>query len=1264
MATKVLLCKSSHAEKREPKGNWYVFDEAQPYIQGMETGKIAENITAEVLNSMISGVPTPWARARLFGFAFPYTQADANIKTAGLIDFYKKLIEEWKGLIACLACFPEKIKISEAIFLDHSKYENSAGIKNYFYFPNALGRMLFDDKDLWADPNKLENNTEKRPFIQLIYFDGVLIGGTSPYSLVFTAAEYTALNTVINTRELTWFKNGKFVDPLNNAINENQLQTLYLLVKNISKNIQFFEKDINKNRNGKKNLNFLVFKEFIKKWENEITINSNKELIEVGGLDENLDFVFPYTNLFNIDQSVFVDQFGKFTLVENKKVSTIDPQSLLLQGDEVLEILDSNKWQKLKDSAIHYFQIKDIIQGKTRFFTLPFSELGLKVFKTDINSILESDNINTHRIKSSVKGNELTIELILKVDEADFPPIKKIYKISPLSERKNMIMWPNFVSKDWKTYYLYSEFPFNDTSDYQINPFFKDIPTHNFIVDEHDKILYQDTDFSDIKYHDDYVDEHLEIKKLISYPAGQVDVKKHKYEIIKSNKAFAGLEISKEIKGQKNVYGYLLLKNQTDHLKESDNTKNEENRKKKAESLKDYSYSHINLVGVTVGIDFGSNNSCINYRTADNINRPIKFKNRRVFLIGTKKENILADKNELFFFQNEETEKGQIKSWIHEHNPQYIKKGFEGEELAGGLPTFKTNIHINDMDNRKITTNAGFLHHSLKWLLDIEGSNKKTAYLKTVWLHIFADLYADSFFPKELRWAYPGAFAKGEIAKLESIFKDIKYISPVKNRNVGNITIAEPITESEAVSNYAISSFSNDNAILLGIDVGGSTSDVLIIGNTETERKLLKQSSVRLAAGYLTDAIINSKKFKDVLLDFYNNANSPIKGQIPNINKMITEPQTAPFFLNIIFDKLKEEQEHEDLYAYISKTAPLILALPAYITGLLLFYSGQLIAKAVKEHQLSFNEINLLSFGKGGRIFDWLETNETDSVHVQKEDDWGQGLGDVDNSDISKEDDWGENLNGLDGSDTELKEDLKSEENNEVPPLQDNLEDTATEGFENFKDTEYVETRNPKDIENNKTKKYFADCIRAGFGEKIILKNGKIVDPDKFIIIKEKEIRINNKSEVAIGLTSPNFVQVDDKVRANSDIFGEENFGFKVKNKAGKIALQRIPKDYAVQSAFFNNDLQRLRFPREFSNLNKFLDIYLDYIRNKGIVGDITTLKTKKEEVGRKITQYIMRDKEFLKSRASGNFGFKHSMLILEGMCYMEEFLIPEVYKS
>ena len=300
MSTKALLINSS-SSKTEIKGKWHLFEEAQPYIQGIETGQLAEEVNAEVLNSLISGVPSPWARARLFGFAFPYTQVEANIKTSGLIEYYEKLIDEWTGLIACIALFPDRISLSDPVYM------NPKG-NDLFSIPDALGRMLFEDRDLWTDPEKLANNQDELPAIQLIYYAGKLVGATSPYSLVFTAADYTGLP---QTDDVPWYKEGAFVNPLKNKVLTNdQLQKLYLLVRNIIEvNFLEFEKNVNSNRNGRPRLDYNGLKEFLRKWQQDIR-NAGENIVDEGTLDASLNFAEPYypiiqckTNTLHLSQS-------------------------------------------------------------------------------------------------------------------------------------------------------------------------------------------------------------------------------------------------------------------------------------------------------------------------------------------------------------------------------------------------------------------------------------------------------------------------------------------------------------------------------------------------------------------------------------------------------------------------------------------------------------------------------------------------------------------------------------------------------------------------------------------------------------------------------------------------------------------------------------------------------------------------------------------------------------------------------------------------
>ena len=83
--SKALLIKSQIDKNGGEVGKWNNFNNAPSYIQGIHTGKMLEDISAEKLGALISGIPTPWARAKLFKFAFSTIAApDPNINTEGL----------------------------------------------------------------------------------------------------------------------------------------------------------------------------------------------------------------------------------------------------------------------------------------------------------------------------------------------------------------------------------------------------------------------------------------------------------------------------------------------------------------------------------------------------------------------------------------------------------------------------------------------------------------------------------------------------------------------------------------------------------------------------------------------------------------------------------------------------------------------------------------------------------------------------------------------------------------------------------------------------------------------------------------------------------------------------------------------------------------------------------------------------------------------------------------------------------------------------
>ena len=64
--SKALLIQSYTTLTTGVQGDWNALNMANSYIQGIQTGDILSSVNAQTLNALISGVPSPWARAKLF----------------------------------------------------------------------------------------------------------------------------------------------------------------------------------------------------------------------------------------------------------------------------------------------------------------------------------------------------------------------------------------------------------------------------------------------------------------------------------------------------------------------------------------------------------------------------------------------------------------------------------------------------------------------------------------------------------------------------------------------------------------------------------------------------------------------------------------------------------------------------------------------------------------------------------------------------------------------------------------------------------------------------------------------------------------------------------------------------------------------------------------------------------------------------------------------------------------------------------------------
>lgn len=169
---------------------------ASSYIQGIQTGKILEDVSADKIAALISGVPTPWARAKLFKFALgTLANPDPAISNSGLTQFYEMLHGEWRGLLALMALYSDRIRISKPVVM------NAKG--GDYEIASAFGRMLFNDKDIWSNQDVLAIDPDAQPYIHLLYYKDQLIGGTSPLTGVFTGVNYSNLNGM---NDISWYR--------------------------------------------------------------------------------------------------------------------------------------------------------------------------------------------------------------------------------------------------------------------------------------------------------------------------------------------------------------------------------------------------------------------------------------------------------------------------------------------------------------------------------------------------------------------------------------------------------------------------------------------------------------------------------------------------------------------------------------------------------------------------------------------------------------------------------------------------------------------------------------------------------------------------------------------------------------------------------------------------------------------------------------------------------------------------------------------------
>lgn len=832
-------CVRGNDTQQARPNSWERMEQPEQLIDSIDTtgGELTD---AAKFNLLVSSVPSPWARVHLTQHAIMAKEDRSDTRT--LSQFYSFLCSEWRGLMAAYVLYPEDFELTEPIELVSKDISKRSG---KFDILSIYSEMLFENEALW----KYEKGQLESPKMQILYYHNgdtrYPVGGTSPFSILFSSMNY---RMPVDEQRIYWIVDGKFQDPADvkfetyykegeakyNDKHFNNLKKLYSFLNGVQRNsVSYIDtlkgiwdsnheiENTQDTTNTRCNVVQRVLTSAIAAWIDDIRkilgdniaeksknipVNHKRPSGPLGELLNIKSFYYWrnaafYTKSFE-DAGINSDSLE--VLINDVEKLFIDSDYLALWRDCAIPKTDpsgrptSEKEHDYHMAPVHF--IETIEDGQTWFLAIPLSEYALEdVFKQEFVPIIEGKNQNV-RIEAEKNGKRVDVYLKARIDsEGEWVNIRnRSFNVEIPDQTKKVFVWPNFRSSKWQKYYFYSEYPTNATKDVQMIPVFEDMAD------------IEDTNNTDTWSKDTFL-------RMIKYPATATS-DTHAYEIIRTNKPLCRIKIRKRIGNGVFDLGWLVIRQQ-------DQTNLDRHK-----GMQVYPDGDI-LAGTTVGFDFGSTNSCAYYcGQGTNDIRPISFKNRRLAIIGFDNKPIdTAEPNELLFISNEEpiNHNGQIKSWLHEHNQSFIDPTQMGEELVGGVPVNETNITVLDMNRYNITTNAGKLHYNMKWLVDNYGSRRKKAFMKMVWIQICADLFEERLYPQTLNWSYPSAMGSKDMSALESIFADIP--SPCPDYRIQEIN---SFTEAEAVCSYFLDKRIALEAhnLFVGIDIGGSTSDILVLG--------------------------------------------------------------------------------------------------------------------------------------------------------------------------------------------------------------------------------------------------------------------------------------------------------------------------------------------------------------------------------------------------------------------------------------------------
>lgn len=787
------------------RGEWKDITSQMPtFTKDIITPSVKEGAD---ISAIVSGVPTIFARVNLFRLSIDYmaNQRD-NQQASSLMQFYEQLVDEWKGFIACLAFDYQKIT-TRRIFMGYSDGKNIDTTSNIYEPKGAFGQMLFKRKALWSDQDK-SKNMANLPFIDVISYDGKVVGATSPESLLFTAVAYS----ITEARPYIDVNTHRFTDPLKSGLNEAQANQLYKYVDYLLNKLDVFEATY-QNLDDDIRPNYTTIRTALDAWRGCIETFIKEKHYKIQGSVPSVDcFRKPFDKLFNYSSELWGLE-GSITEQQAKDAILFDPKKLLLpRGTEIARFIFAERLSKDKEEMkkLPVTMLRATVKNSDEYayFALPLSAQGLNVFGGNVEALVGQE-IRGNVINSSLKAiydgskdvDNLEVQLVLKTDDTNRElPFNVVYTAKDTTIRnKDIMIWPNFISTQWNSYYLFSEMPHNAPTalcPYCATPFLGNLNDTYFraMTDENNEPVYVAKDGKVI------VKDQAHVELIVNSDS-RVAANPYKYEVYKSDVPFRGVGLT--VTG--NLCGFLLFRfadqgDPSQHLP-----------RKLPEN---HTFALAN-----VGIDFGSTNTSVAFFNTSSNDDPegLELKNHVISMLSyvdpDRRTNFhVASEKDILFFPSKVVRSNAVKSILTLHDKQRLVKAADEndinmslrKEVKGGFPCFEKNMPVGTIDDKHINlnfTNSGLgtisLVHNMKWSESKEDISNKEAFLRTLMLQVYADLFERGILPVKVKWSYPSSMGNSLLSQYRRIWDSLANVNPVNGGQ--RLTISEP-NFSDAIS--------------------------------------------------------------------------------------------------------------------------------------------------------------------------------------------------------------------------------------------------------------------------------------------------------------------------------------------------------------------------------------------------------------------------------------------------------------------------------